>query len=430
VGSSPFAGTINALAGQFAGAVSPFPDTPQFAAFKQAPRMAGAATQAVATPQPSRRPLAAAYSGMGDGRQPYSGATGQAGATRQPFASIGGPPQTGAQQAGQTWSGGGMAGATGYGALDQHNNEFNKAMAAFGTPANILKAMVNRESSGDWARDGARVVNLRGDQILPFVGIFRKTAESWGLDFDAMIGNKQLQIDGMAKIVSGLSQQYGGFDNAIKVYFGGEQALNGSFVDENGLDSNYYYGQVKKNWSEWDRAGGADGLPTQRWGSTGLENNSVVAEAMKFVGTPYVWGGIPGADDDPRVTGWDCSGMTYWLDQKYGGGQLPMGSHYQYQYAQQSGRLFTDLSQLQSGDLVFIDTGWQGGAGAELNRAGHVAVYIGNGQILHAANQQAGTIVSQLSAYGNVLGGMKQSFSGGLGGGMQSSNPYRVRSAW
>jgi cell wall-associated NlpC family hydrolase len=130
------------------------------------------------------------------------------------------------------------------------------------------------------------------------------------------------------------------------------------------------------------------------------------------------------------VTGWDCSGMTYWLDQKYGGGQLPMGSHYQYQYAQQSGRLFTDLSQLQSGDLVFIDTGWQGGAGAELNRAGHVAVYIGNGQILHAANQQAGTIVSQLSAYGNVLGGMKQSFSGGLGGGMQSSNPYRVRSAW
>jgi cell wall-associated NlpC family hydrolase len=106
-----------------------------------------------------------------------------------------------------------------------------------------------------------------------------------------------------------------------------------------------------------------------------------------------------------------------------------MGSHYQYQYAQQTGKLFTDLSQLQPGDLVFIDSGNYAGAGANLNNAGHVAVYIGNGQILQAANPQTGTIISPLSGYQNILGGMKQSFSGGFGGGFgggaASNNPYR-----
>jgi cell wall-associated NlpC family hydrolase len=122
--------------------------------------------------------------------------------------------------------------------------------------------------------------------------------------------------------------------------------------------------------------------------------------------------------------------MTRWMDQKYGNGTLAMGSHYQYQQMQQEGRLFNDLNQLQAGDLVFIDTGWQGGAGAELNRAGHVAIYIGNGQILHAANQQAGTIISPISGYQNIIGAAHQSFSGGFGGGFgggsQSNNPYRV----
>jgi cell wall-associated NlpC family hydrolase len=147
-----------------------------------------------------------------------------------------------------------------------------------------------------------------------------------------------------------------------------------------------------------------------------MENNAWLQEAMSFVGTPYVWGSIPGQRDDPRQTGWDCSGMTYWMNQKYGDGSIPMGSHYQYDYALRTGKLFQDVSQLQAGDLVFINTGWQGGAGAELNQAGHVGIYIGNGKMLHAANPQQGTIVSDLSAYGGVLGYMHQSFSGGGGG--------------
>ena len=166
-------------------------------------------------------------------------------------------------------------------------------------------------------------------------------------------------------------------------------------------------------------------------GTTDPRGNNVVQTALSFVGkVPYVWGGIPGKGDDPlSFGGWDCSGFTYWLDQNYGTGDLPMGSHDQYQYAQQTGKLFTDPSQLQAGDLVFFDTGNMAGGGAELNRAGHVAMYIGDGQIVQAANPAQGTIVSSLSDYMNMyayLGGMRMSWSGGGSGytGPGGTNTY------
>ena len=159
------------------------------------------------------------------------------------------------------------------------------------------------------------------------------------------------------------------------------------------------------------------------WGGN-EQGHNIVSIAEQYLGTPYVWGGIPGKGDDPS-SGWDCSGFTYWLDQNYGSGNLPMGSHYQYQYAQESGQLFNNTAQLQPGDLIFFDTGWQGGAGAEMNRAGHVAMYIGNGQIIHAANPEQGTIISQLSGYymDRFLGAMQGSFGGGgyQGGAPQAS---------
>ena len=150
---------------------------------------------------------------------------------------------------------------------------------------------------------------------------------------------------------------------------------------------------------------------------------TVLNEAKKYVGVPYVWGAIPGKGQDPRSSGWDCSGFTYWLDQNYGTGQLPEGSHYQYQYAQQTGKLFTDTSQLQPGDLLFFNTGADNGGGAELNSAGHVAIYLGNGQIIQAANPSEGTVISDFSGYyaQTYIGAMHMSWSGGTPGGIGSS---------
>jgi hypothetical protein len=129
--------------------------------------------------------------------------------------------------------------------------------------------------------------------------------------------------------------------------------------------------------------------------------------------------------------------MTYWLDQNYGTGQLPAGSHYQYQDAVNKGKLFTNSGQLQPGDLVFIDTGWMGGGGSELNRAGHVAIYLGNGKIIQAANPDQGTIVSDISGYmngtyGTFLGGEHMSWSGGIAGvgGAYASTPQTPMDTW
>jgi cell wall-associated NlpC family hydrolase len=322
---------------------------------------------------------------------------------------------TGAGQAvagyGGTQTGVGVS-TTGIQALDQHNPEIAAAAQQFGVPANLLKAMINQESSGNWARDNRIHTGFRNQRMLPFVGIFETTAQSWGLNFDAMVGNKQAQINGMAKILSGLAQQYGGYENAAKVYFGGPQALTKQgYRDELGMDSGTYGQKVITNWKQWDQMGGG----TQSYGDGGT-GTGIVQQAMQYVGVPYVWGSLPQVGDDPWKTGWDCSAFIDYLDNTFGNNELPAGSHYQYQDTVSKGLLIQDPNQLAAGDLVFFDTGNTAGGGANLNRAGHVGMYIGNGQFIQAANPSAGTIVSNLSDYIQTygfLGGRKMGWSGG-----------------
>ena len=187
-------------------------------------------------------------------------------------------------------------------------------------------------------------------------------------------------------------------------------------ADAYGTTPDVYLSRINQFYSQLNQNGGSFGGSTQpingMWGGNPT-GNAYVEAALQYQGVAYVWGAIPGANQNPWQTGWDCSGFTYFMNQKYGDGSLPMGSHYQYDYAVRTGKLFTNLNALQPGDLVFIDTGWQGGAGAELNRAGHVGIYIGNGQMIHAANPNQGTIVSSLSSYGGILGAMHQTGSSG-----------------
>ncbi len=336
-------------------------------------------------------------------------------------------PFAGQQQAvsqGFTNPAGGQVSQVGgqWAALDAHNAEIAQAANTYGVPANLLKSMINRESSGNWERDNRVYTGLRNQRMLPFVGIFESTAQSWGLNFDQMVGNKQAQVEGMAKILNGLASQYGGYENAAKVYFGGEQALNGGFTDEYGMDSNTYGQKAIDDWKYLDQASGYSGGYDQGVGTRDPQGNNIVGKAMEFVGVPYIWGSLPQAGDDPWKTGWDCSAFVNWLDDKYGVNEIPAGSHYQYQDTINKGLLVSDPNQLQAGDLVFWDTGNTAGGGAELNRAGHVGMYIGDGKFIQAANAGAGTIVSNLADYNAIypfLGGRKMSWSGG-GPGVQT----------
>jgi hypothetical protein len=147
----------------------------------------------------------------------------------------------------------------GWAALNAHNAEIGQAARAKGVPPNLLKSMINRESSGNWERDGSRVAKVgrfkpdgSPNHILPFVGIFETTAAFWGYDFREMVGNKALQIEAMATIVAGLAKQYGGFDRAATVYFGGPGALDDRFCDEFGMCSDEYTRKALTDWRALD----------------------------------------------------------------------------------------------------------------------------------------------------------------------------------
>jgi cell wall-associated NlpC family hydrolase len=106
--------------------------------------------------------------------------------------------------------------------------------------------------------------------------------------------------------------------------------------------------------------------------------SAAVAFARAQLGEPYVWGA-----DGPDS--WDCSGLTMgaWAA---GGTYLP---HYSVAQYEQSTPI--SASSLRAGDLVF----W--GSSSSPSSIFHVALYIGDGQIIHAP--RTGRPVSQESMY-------------------------------
>jgi peptidoglycan DL-endopeptidase CwlO len=101
-------------------------------------------------------------------------------------------------------------------------------------------------------------------------------------------------------------------------------------------------------------------------------HGGVVGIAMSQIGTPYVWGGAaPG--------GFDCSGLVMWAYAQVGV-SLPHSTYSQYAMGVPVSR-----DQLQPGDLVFFDG------------LGHVGLYIGGGQFVHAPHTGDVVKVSSLS---------------------------------
>ena len=96
--------------------------------------------------------------------------------------------------------------------------------------------------------------------------------------------------------------------------------------------------------------------------------------ALQFVGNPYVWGGTS------LTKGADCSGFTLSVYRNYGV-SLPHSSKAQANCGER-----IDLSELQPGDLVFY-------GGKNIH---HVAMYIGNGQVVHAQSAKTGIVVSSM----------------------------------
>ena len=111
-----------------------------------------------------------------------------------------------------------------------------------------------------------------------------------------------------------------------------------------------------------------------RYGQGGSDVRvSLVQYATQFVGNPYVWGGTS------LTRGADCSGFVMSVFANYGI-SLPHSSG-----AQSNCGTKISASEAQPGDLFFYGNG---------SRINHVAIYIGNGQVVHASSPKSGIKIS------------------------------------
>lgn len=116
-----------------------------------------------------------------------------------------------------------------------------------------------------------------------------------------------------------------------------------------------------------------------KWSSladASAKRQALVNRGLSYVGGRYVWGG-----NDP-ATGADCSGFVRYLYREIGI-NLPRTS---YQQAEVKGRVA--LADIRPGDLVFY---------AKNGTVYHVAMYIGDGRIVHAKNTRCGITTDYLS---------------------------------
>lgn len=112
-------------------------------------------------------------------------------------------------------------------------------------------------------------------------------------------------------------------------------------------------------------------------GSTYNKGQTVASFAQRFVGNPYVWGGTN------LNKGADCSGFVKSVYKSFGY-NLPRSSS-----SQRSAGRKVSYSNKQPGDLICY--------------SGHIAIYIGNGKIVHASSRKTGIKISPKANYRKVL---------------------------
>ena len=101
-----------------------------------------------------------------------------------------------------------------------------------------------------------------------------------------------------------------------------------------------------------------DGMTVKQYKEAGKRGAAVVAAAYTQLGVPYVWGG-----SSPFI-GLDCSGLTQYC-YRQAGKSIPRNSEDQH-----AAGTSIPLSQAQPGDILW--------------KSGHVAIYIGGDQYIHA----------------------------------------------
>lgn len=109
---------------------------------------------------------------------------------------------------------------------------------------------------------------------------------------------------------------------------------------------------------------------------TAFSMQDFIEDVKTYEGAPYEWGG------NTPETGFDTSGFTQYIYSLYGY-TLPRTSREQH-----NSITSIDRADLKTGDLVFYAN--------EEQEVGHVAIYLGDNQVIHAANPKVGVKISSI----------------------------------
>jgi len=219
-------------------------------------------------------------------------------------------------------------------------------------------------------------------------------------DFDQQLANARLVANSMQKQLEAQTQQIRTLEEAKRkqqeaelkkqqeaakkakeALTAGESKTSTSDSDETSI--NFETGEMEDDGDEdveedysaaSDWSAGAGTVAVESSGSS--SGKKVIAYASQFVGNPYVYGGTS------LTNGTDCSGFTQSVYAHFGI-SLPRDST-----SQRSVGVGVSYDQAQPGDIVCY--------------AGHVALYAGNGMILHASTERTG-ITYSIATYRTIL---------------------------
>lgn len=140
--------------------------------------------------------------------------------------------------------------------------------------------------------------------------------------------------------------------------------------------------QNRKNAVDKTNVATQEAKEAARNGDTSLLRSQMIDYAMQFLGNRYINGG------QSLVDGTDCSGFTCFIYRDFGY-SIDRTPAAQYQNAGRS----VSLEEARPGDIVCYGK----------SSVTHVALYMGNGKIIHSANSRKGVVIYDVG-YDNIIG--------------------------